>query len=300
VDTSAPDGRFVGLILRDLKAAHVRFLPAHTPPPQADNALVARLPDGRLVVATFAAMPAERDALARRLEMLASSFAVASVFEGEQRAKTERLPRSLHEELRALAARAHAQDAVVVDSQSPIVWGSASTLARQGARREPGDSAVPGFSSPVLTKERPSHDWEEDSAALADGAQDAGIDPDIVALSARAIEWFHQKSQSMPPSAQPHALQSSSHRGRNAAFLGVTSHMTDDGGYVASGFSGIYALILVYHAPFDEMRAHRALGESLARIERLVMALPPFDPDPTTGAGAGVGVVRPLRGLKRR
>jgi hypothetical protein len=55
---------------------------------------------------------------------------------------------------------------------------------------------------------------------------------------------------------------------------------------VAHSFAGLYLLVLVFDAPFDELRAERATLDALPRIERLVLALPPHDPDPTEGAGA--------------
>jgi hypothetical protein len=55
---------------------------------------------------------------------------------------------------------------------------------------------------------------------------------------------------------------------------------------VAHSFAGIYLLVLVFDAPFDELRAERATLDALPRVERLVLALPPHDPDPTEGAGA--------------
>jgi hypothetical protein len=55
--------------------------------------------------------------------------------------------------------------------------------------------------------------------------------------------------------------------------------------YLALSFSGIYLLCLVFDAPFDELRAERAAHESLARIERLVLALPPLDPEPQPMGG---------------
>jgi hypothetical protein len=54
---------------------------------------------------------------------------------------------------------------------------------------------------------------------------------------------------------------------------------------VAHSFAGIYLLVLIFDAPFDELRAERAVLDALGRIERLVLALPPHDPDPTEGAG---------------
>jgi hypothetical protein len=56
---------------------------------------------------------------------------------------------------------------------------------------------------------------------------------------------------------------------------------------VAHAFASIYLLVVVFEpgSSFDELRAERAIVESLPRVERLVMALPPHEPDPTQGAG---------------
>jgi hypothetical protein len=48
--------------------------------------------------------------------------------------------------------------------------------------------------------------------------------------------------------------------------------------YVARSFGGIYLLVLVYEGPFSELKAERATNRSIARIERLVLGLPPRDP----------------------
>jgi hypothetical protein len=52
--------------------------------------------------------------------------------------------------------------------------------------------------------------------------------------------------------------------------------------------------VVVFEAPFDELRAERAVAESLARVEQLVLALPPLDPSPEAGAGV-VAIRRPRR-----
>ena len=64
--------------------------------------------------------------------------------------------------------------------------------------------------------------------------------------------------------------------------------------YLALSFSGIYLLCVVFDAPFDELRAERAAHESLPRIERLVQALPPLDPEPQPMGGV-IALRRPRR-----
>ena len=55
---------------------------------------------------------------------------------------------------------------------------------------------------------------------------------------------------------------------------------------VAHSFASIYLLVLVFSGAFDELRAERAILEAMPRVERLVLALPPLDPQPFEGAGA--------------
>jgi hypothetical protein len=66
----------------------------------------------------------------------------------------------------------------------------------------------------------------------------------------------------------------------------------DTFGYVVRSFAGIYVLCVVFDHAFDEIKAERALRESLPRVERLVLALPPLDPEPVP---AGVVALRPRR-----
>lgn len=70
------------------------------------------------------------------------------------------------------------------------------------------------------------------------------------------------------------------HKGRHLR------HVERENDYLlALSFSGIYVLCLVFDGPFDELRAERAAHESLPRIERLVLALPPLDPEPQPMGG---------------
>ena len=63
---------------------------------------------------------------------------------------------------------------------------------------------------------------------------------------------------------------------------------------ITHSFAGIYLLVVVFDGGFDELRAERAILEALPRVERLVLALPPLDPSPSTGAGV-IAMRRPRR-----
>jgi hypothetical protein len=78
------------------------------------------------------------------------------------------------------------------------------------------------------------------------------------------------------------------HRGGHLAL----SLREDTFGYVVRSFAGIYVVCVIFDHAFDEIRAERALRESLPRVERLVLALPPLDPEPVP---AGVVALRPRR-----
>jgi hypothetical protein len=78
------------------------------------------------------------------------------------------------------------------------------------------------------------------------------------------------------------------HKGGHLAYVVRES----DYGCLARSFAAIYVLVLAFDRSFDEIRAERAIRDSLHRIERLVLALPPLDPQP-------LGQVMALRRRRR-
>jgi hypothetical protein len=204
--------RFVELIKRELGAADVEVVDA-----PAEGEIAAILPDGRYVVARFGDAPAgARD----RLRNLVESFGGIVPLERRSRPSLARL---LHDELLALAEKAGAADALVIDADSPIIWGDAARLDD-----DPGESAGGELSMRAIDRMR----------------------------SLRILEGLH--------------------KGRPIRYV----LREDDMGLLAHSFAAIYVLLLVYPAPFDELRAERAAQEWLPRIERIVTSLPPLDPTP--------------------
>ncbi len=283
--------RFFALIETELGAQAARLLPADGAPPEATNTVWHRLADGRIVVAIFAEPPADPRVIARRLSVLSDAIAAPPGLS----VHTSRVSvaRSLKDELIALTRRAVALDALVIDADSPVVWGSAS-----GTLRRP---VLPDYSSAMLSLSEPSHDWndsDESAKILPDDRDDARSGehaPVAQNEDADPDELVHSEEvAAMVERALAHVRGLGALEGLAKGKPLRHHHVEDSFAVAACSFSSIYLLLLVYSSSFDELRAERALHEALPRIEELVSALPPLDPEPAPMAG----VVR--IGRKRR
>lgn len=255
-----PFERFVQLAKRELAAVDVRLLASGEEPPSAPNAVVVRLSDGRHLVATFEETPENAEVVERRLAMLAGTFPDALGAVPSDRTRTRPpVTSSLHEELKALAQRASAVDAIVIDVDSPVIWGSATV--RSQPRMRPGVQ-LRGVS---ISETSASSDGalihpEESTHRLAELAS-SPEDPPLTRKAVAAVRRLSSLDEL--------------HKGRPLRHVA-----RDEDFYLAVSFSSIYVLCLIFTEAFDELRAERAVQESLPRIERLVLALPPLDPGP--------------------
>jgi hypothetical protein len=241
----------------------VRVLDGPLPAVAAPNVIHAVLADGRKLAVAFPSAPASREALARRLEMLVLTFAQSLEDDPPRHEPRASAVQSLREELRSLAARARGLDAVVIDANSPVVWGSA--IAEPPVEHDLGNVRLVDVSRHQLVESgRPS-----DGDPFGD---DETPEPAVAAptLTARAVSDV----RALP--ALPE-IPKGRHLTHTVAVPGF--------GCVARSFAGIYVLILVYDGEFDELRAERSIADALPRIERLVLALPPLDPRPAPNAG---------------
>lgn len=248
--------RLLAVVRRELGAKDASVLESDLAqePLDPEREIRCRLPDGRWLVAAFDAPPQDIEARQRRLEMLASTFDVLAAEAPVPRSRPP-VVRSLQEELRALCARAAAVNAVVVDANSPVVWGAAEVDGLGQEWPVAGEPAPSGTGAP--------------------GASTARVDgPSLAALA--AVRHLGALA----------ALR----KGRHLRHV----EREGEGPFLAHSFASIYLLVIVFDGPFDELRAERAATESLPRIEQLVMALPPLDPAPSAGAGA-IAMRRPRR-----
>jgi hypothetical protein len=257
-----PD-RFIALVCRELGAASARIVePGESESPSPDDearSVRCEMGGGRTAVASFDAPPADRDEKQRRFEMLVAAFDAIAVEEHPARRSRPAPAMSLRDELDALCVRAGAVNALVVDANSPVVWGAAHAA---------GIVEVPPLPSGP-------------SLAASVAAEAGRADSPSASAARRALRVV----RGLPELA---ALR----RGKPLRYV----ERSGDGPLIAHAFASIYLLVVVFEPgkSFDELRAERAIVESLQRIERLVMALPPHEPEPTQGAGV-VAMRRPRR-----
>ncbi|MDB5220596.1 MAG: hypothetical protein JWO86_8523 [Myxococcaceae bacterium] len=309
--------RFLTLAQRELSADDVRLLAPGESPPEAENVVVARLADGQHVVASFASPPKDGEALTRRLNMLASTFADALAAPMSERMKSRPpVVISLHEELKALAVRAQAHDVVVIDGDSPVVWGCASISSSPRARnemllRDVSDRELSAHDEPSAPAGLHAVPASDDSGPLQDPTAPTGVlrmapppAESVPMLVDASYDSLHDPGHDHEPGAHDEAEEPEITR-RAIGFIRALPSLDllhkgrhlrhvsrDESYYLVLSFSSIYLLCMIFDGDFDELRAERAAQESLPRIERLVLALPPLDPDPQPMGGV-VALRRP-------
>jgi hypothetical protein len=254
--------RFVALVIRELDAHEVSVLePAEAPEAFDENReLRCATTRGRIVMARFRQPlldEADREAKQRRLEMLASAFDAVTDEPAHPPPSRPPASLSLRVELQGLCDRAVAVNALVIDANSPILWGAAW-----------GRDIVPA-------------EWAASPAPPDPGGAPASVDEGRLAEASRHALEAVRGLVELP------AIR----KGKRVR------HVERDGAapFLVHSCAGIYLLTLVFADAFDELRAERAVLESLPRIERLVLALPPLDPDPPRKGAGAVAMRRPQR-----
>ena len=264
------------LIERELRACDARLELGGDPPTDPRAVWIELEQDWRLV-ALFEQAPDDSEDVRQRLTVIAESF--ASTFE-QARDRAPRLEapegravaRELTEVLDLLVERTGADAAVVVDVDSPVVWGrsqraewvdDAEALALLGELA----AAMPGH-----------HDW----APILRGEIKTVPDPMSHALDrssrarlARLASAFDERTHErrrLVLAAGVAAARSGSE---------ASLHHGADTGWVVRPFASIYRLVVAFCGSFSELHAEATTARALPIVERLVGDLPPIDPPPT-------------------
>jgi len=243
----APLERLVGLVKRELPARDAGVVsPAEAAP---DDDRTVRVPLSR-GWGLWASGPegALREAAREKRAQLVESFE-GLIDDALQHARVVRPDpeRELGSILRDTEERLGEEDALVLDTHSPMVWGSASGLHGE-ALAHPRRVVVQGGHSPA-----PSPRSERSS------------------LSRKAIS----EVMALPQIAR---LARGAHLRRAEA--------DDQLGWLVHAFASIYLLVGVFRGTFDEVKAEREVVRVLPSIERWVLSLPPPSDSGGAAAGA--------------
>ena len=276
--------RFLELVTRELGADDARA-ELGGKDPSSPAIVFTNLADGWRVVAVFEReLPAEeRSAAQGKLERLAQSFAhTLGDLHPPVPTPSAALPaRRLDDALESLRARTGAVAVVVIDGNSPVLWGSSEgqreivnvdELARIGAAL--GMLRDRGVTIDQLTV--------RDADALLSLLRSRGLERaanEVLAfLVARDQDELAVRHRLLTALAIA-AVRGKVHRGDFARSV----HHEAQYGYIARGMANIYQIVVVFSGPFSELHVESAILHAMPMIEELLFALPPVDPPPSKG-----------------
>ncbi len=280
--------RLLDLITRELDALEARIEFGGSPPDDPAS-LWAPLPSGWRLVTRFATPRDDTKHLGLKLRQLAASF-----FEGPPEPPrpypegyTNWTTRRLDDELCSLAARTGAVSAVVIDFQSPVVWGTSEprigdenvTAAQKLSQL--AEMAGRGGVRLVDLANLPEDQVDEAlaRAELNEGSR-ATLRRELGRL--RALDPKQRFAEVLTSRAIAQVRRPGTDDAPASSHFREVVHQ-EDLGYLARSFAGIYVVLLVFKNTYSELHAEAALLHALPVIERLVFALPPIEPPPKGG-----------------
>lgn len=258
--------------------------------PTDPRAVWCAVSDGARLVVWFAEAPTDPAAAQARLQALATAFAGLTSdarSQSEPPSLREPLQRRIDAELGALALRAEALAAVVIDEKSPVVWG-------QSVLRDSSEDVGSLTETAALAEElgRSGLDLatllatDDASVRLARTELRTG---DAQRLASRIDRLRHDTGNLDEAGWHRHvriaravalARSETTKPDFSSGHLRIALH-TDSLGVWARSFATIYLLVMVYEGAFSELHAEGSAVHALPLIERLVLALPPIDPSPS-------------------
>jgi hypothetical protein len=274
--------RFLDLVQRELDCQDAHFEFGGEDPRESDRVWADVQGDWRIVARWDQLEADQREPRTTKLQQLVDAFSgVGSELQLRRpRFASPSASQELDDALALLAEKADALRAVVIDEDSPVLWGSSE--------------APPG------PEDAETAMW---IGELADSAAAVGLDlAELVLLSdeqlrERIRELEPRKLRERLLRKLPLVKDLGLHR--DADREAWTAHVAtcraiaavrrapenheaieDDLGWLARDFGGIYHVILVYGGPFSEIGAARMMQRAVPAIERLVLSLPPVDPTP--------------------
>jgi hypothetical protein len=277
--------RLLDLVQRELGASDARAEIGGRAP-QDPRLVFCDLPNALRLVAVFDHEPADRAALGARLRALAEAFTVSAPESAEWTSVSRELGvRRLDDELALLAERAGAVRALVIDVQSPVLWGSSG---RRGT--EDVDDAI--RITQVLERARSAELelarlLEQDSASARTALAAAGLSRDDASFFARELERIRGNRRPGGACWQHHLWSCAAIAAVRASRREVTVPTElvrcAEFSYLVRSFANIYRLLLIFDERVNELVAQAAVARNLPRVEKLLLSMPPFEPPPRPG-----------------
>lgn len=285
--------RFLDLVRRELDCQDAHFEFGGEPPRESDRLWVAVQGGWRLVTRFDTLSEADREAREAKLETLVDTFAGIG---NQLQVRSPRMARpsasqEVDDALALLAEKAAALRAVVIDEDSPVMWGSSESPPG------PEDAETAMWIGELLES---AVMVGLDMQTMVELVQ---LEPDQLRTRLATLEPRKLRERLLRKlplirelgshrDAESWAAHFATCRAVAAVRRAPENHeaMEDDLGWLARDFAGIYHVILVYDGPFSELGAARVMLRALPAIETLVLSLPPVDPTPQ---GARVLQFRP-------
>lgn len=283
--------RWLELVRRSLGAADAR-IEIGGQEPTLSTCVSTEIAAGRRVVAVFEEPPRDPAALRARLDVLVETF--AGMTRGgppAARSRTESHVR-LGDALARLTVRADALQALVLDVTSPVLWGTShdrpavavddETLERRGQLFGAASSAgvdpaawLVARAAGVAPEDRPA---DEEAMARALAEELSGTIQREPPASPTDWARFVQVTRAAASFRRATA-------GANRLPVALASTVGEEPSpcWLARSFASIYALLLVFEGAPSQLQAEGAMVQALGTIERLVLSLPPVDPQPPRG-----------------
>jgi hypothetical protein len=243
----------------------------------------SNLQNGWRLVAFFDQPPADRKTKQERLEQLALGFSHTLSEVGIAPSSALDSPvKRLDAALEALRSRSGGVGVVLVDVQSPVLWGSSEP--QRHADDVVGLSQIGEALRATLES---GVDLDAICALSADDLpsrlRDLGVDPARADVLGRALI---QRDET----ALRHQLLTCLAVARARGEAGATppmrwAHHEAQFGYFVRGLANIYLLVVVFEGAFSELYVESAVVHALPGIEQLLLALPPLDPGPVAQGG---------------
>jgi hypothetical protein len=274
--------RFLELVMRELGADDSRAELGGRDP-DVPGVIFKNLAGGWRIVAVFDHPPADRQGAQAKLDRLAETFShtLADLHPPALMGASTLPARRLDDALEGLRARTGAVAVVVIDGNSPVLWGSSEAtrefvdvdeLTRIGSAlsivRERG----------VSIDQLTVRDADSLSATLRNRGVERSVEELLAFLVARDQDESVVRHRLLTALAIA-SVRVRLHRGDHARSV----HHEAQYGFIARGLANIYQILVIFAGPYSELHVESAIVHALPTIEELLFALPPVDPPPSQG-----------------